>query len=229
MTLASLPFFSLVRLPARLAILVGLLAIGARAPLAAQAAPAAAPSLTTADTATAASWMRGRAAWTSSRRSFAVGDIITVLVDEYTLASANKGVTATDRRRRDAGVRLQGPGSAEAPGISMDGSFSTRNDGESVQRGENVRRNAFRTELSVRVLEVSPSGMLRIEGSKAVNVDKDEQDITLTGWIRPQDVSGQNVVASERVADAEINYKSKGSLGKPKSGIIGRLLSAIWP
>lgn len=230
MTLASLLHFSRPRLVACLTLAGGLALVPAFARAQAPAtAPTGEPTLTTADTTNAAAWMRGRAAWTSSRRSFAVGDIITVLVDEYTLASANKGVTATDRRRRDAGVRLQAPGSAGAPGMSMNGGFSTNNDGESVQRGENVRRNAFRSELSVRVLEVSPTGMLRIAGSKAVTVDEDEQDISLTGWVRPQDVSAQNVVVSERIADAEINYAASGGLGKPKGGIIGRVISMIWP
>jgi flagellar L-ring protein precursor FlgH len=172
---------------------------------------------------------RGRTSWTSSRSGFVVGDIITVLVDEATLASAKKGVTATDRRRRNADFTLSTPGSTDAPGTRMDAGFGTRNDAESVQRGESTRGTAFRTELGVRVVEVSSSGMLRVEGSKAVTVDNDVQEVSVSGWLRPQDVSPRNVVVSDRLADAEITFASSGSLAKPRGGIIGRIVGWIWP
>jgi len=170
-----------------------------------------------------------RASWTSSRSGFAVGDIITVLVDEATLASARRNESATDRRRRNADFNLRTPGSGDAPGTSMDAGFGTRNDAESVQRGENLRGTAFRTELGVRVVEVSPSGMLRVEGAKTVTVDRDEQEVTVSGWLRPQDVSPRNEVVSDRLADAEIIFASSGNLAKPRGGIIGRIIGMLWP
>ena len=170
-----------------------------------------------------------RASWTSSRSGFAVGDIITVLVDEATLASARRNESATDRRRRNADFSLSTPGSSDAPGTRMDAGFGTRNDAESVQRGENLRGTAFRTELGVRVVEVSPSGMLRVEGAKTVTVDQDEQEVTVTGWLRPQDVSPRNVVVSDRLADAEISFAASGNLAKPRGGFLGRILGFLWP
>ncbi|HLV26686.1 MAG TPA: flagellar basal body L-ring protein FlgH [Gemmatimonadales bacterium] len=177
----------------------------------------------------AAETTRKRTSWTSSRSGFVVGDIITVLVDEATLASARKGVSATDRRRRNADFSLSTPGSSDAPGTSMDAGFGTRNDAESIQRGESTRGTAFRTELGVRVMEVSPSGMLRVEGAKTVTVDEDVQEVSVSGWLRPQDVSPRNVVVSDRLADAEITFGSTGNLAKPRGGIIGRILGMIWP
>ena len=64
---------------------------------------------------------------------------------------------------------------------------------------------------------------------KLVNLDKNRQEVTLTGWVRPQDVSAQNAVESSRIANAEIVYAGKGDLGKPKSGILGRVLGMVWP
>lgn len=170
-----------------------------------------------------------RTSWTSSRSGFVVGDIITVLVDEATLASARRNESATDRRRRNADFSLSTPGSSDAPGTRMDAGFGTRNDAESVQRGENLRGTAFRTELGVRVVEVSPSGMLRVEGAKTVTVDQDEQEVTVTGWLRPQDVSPRNVVVSDRLADAEISFAATGNLAKPRGGFLGRILGFLWP
>ena len=53
--------------------------------------------------------------------------------------------------------------------------------------------------------------------------------MTLSGWLRPQDVSSTDYAESSRVADAEIVYQAQGSLGKPRSGILTRVLGVVWP
>jgi flagellar L-ring protein precursor FlgH len=169
-----------------------------------------------------------RRSWTADRREFAVGDIITVLVDEFTLAAARTDDNAVDRRRRDAalGASAQAQGSALGDAAA---SFGTSNNAESRRRGDAVRENRFASEISVRITGIDPNGLLRIEGRKLVNVDKNSQEITLTGWVRPQDVGPYNTIASSRVGDAELLYNSKGNLGKPRGGIISRILGALWP
>jgi flagellar L-ring protein precursor FlgH len=212
-------------------VVAGALAIGGHS--AAAQAPAAAPTATApsaapAVTATAAPVRPARQSWTSPRRAFTVGDVVTVLVDEYTLASANTGNSATDTRRRDLG--LNGGFSSGATGTSVRGSVGTNNASSSNQRGEAVRQNRFQSEMSVRIVGVDPaSGLLELKGSKLVDVDRNKQEITFTGWVRPQDVSAQNQVESWRVADAQLLYTSEGSLGKPKGSIVGRILGAVWP
>jgi len=169
-----------------------------------------------------------RQSWTSDRRGYSVGDVITVLVDEYTVASANKGNVASESRRRDMDLGVSGTGlasSVPATGAAV----GTASSGESRQRGEAVRTNRFRGELSVRVDSVGPNGLMRIRGSKLVNVDRNREEVTFVGWVRPQDVRPNNTVESWRVADAQLVYGSRGSLGKPKSGIVTRILGALWP
>lgn len=169
-----------------------------------------------------------RQSWTSPRRAFTLGDVVTVLIDEYTLASANTGNSASDNRRRDMG--LDGSFSAAGSGMNARGGVSSNNRAESVQRGEAVRQNRFQSEMSVRIVALdSTTGLLQLRGSKMVDVDRNKQEVTFTGWVRPQDVSAQNQVESWRVADAELLYTAKGSLGKPKGGILGRILGAVWP
>ena len=158
----------------------------------------------------------------------AVGDVVTVLVDEYTMASANTGNTAQDTRRRELG--LDAGFDAMGTGMSARADIGSRNSAQSTQRGEAVRQNRFQSEMSVRVVEVdAATGLLRLQGSKLVDVDENKQQVTFTGFARPQDVSAQNVVESWRVADAQLVYESEGSLGKPKGGIMGRVLGMIWP
>ncbi len=94
--------------------------------LAAQAAPAARPPAQTRAPATGAAGttpgqtaqnvpaltstaVAGRQSWLSDRRDFHLGDIVTVLVDEYTLTSLDKEVNATDNRQRTLGLGISTP------------------------------------------------------------------------------------------------------------------------
>ena len=43
------------------------------------------------------------------------------------------------------------------------------------------------------------------------------------------DISITNMVESNRVADAQLGYLSPGPLGKPKQGIISKILGGLWP
>jgi flagellar L-ring protein precursor FlgH len=163
--------------------------------------------------------------WTADRRDFAVGDIITVLVDERTAASANKVNTASDQKRRRLGADASLPAPAAGKNIAIESS----NDGESRQRGEATRANHFAGEISVKVVAISKEGNLQVKGTKTVDVDKNKQVMTVSGWLRPQDVTTTDYAESARLADAQIVYQAQGSLGKPRSGIITRVLGVVWP
>ena len=163
--------------------------------------------------------------WTSDRRDFAVGDIITVLVDENTAASANKANVASDRKSRDMDFDAELP----APAAGKNAGVSSSNNGESRQNGQATRGNRFVGEISVKVIAVSKEGNLQVKGSKTVDVDKAKQTMTLTGWLRPQDVSTTDYAPSARIADAQLVYQAEGNLGKTRSGILTRVLGVIWP
>ena len=99
----------------------------------------------------------------------------------------------------------------------------------SKQNGDAKRGVNFKGDISVRVIAVDKTGLLQIKGTKVVDVDKNKQSLNFTGWVRPEDVSPQNFVGSERVADAALTYSLSGDIGKTRGGIIGRILNVFWP
>lgn len=159
-----------------------------------------------------------RHSWITDRRSIEVGQIVTILIDEQTLASADKELTAVRDRSRDVGVALNTSG----------GSLRTDNDVSDRQRGESSRRERFVAEISARVTETGPGDALRIEGVKRVQIDDHEQAVTIRGWIRSSDITVRNTVDSWRIADAEILYESNDNLGRA-GGFWSRLLDLIIP
>jgi flagellar L-ring protein precursor FlgH len=204
---AAAPLAALLALPA---------ALGAQP---AAAAPAATPAATAAPAAAAPR----RASWTSDRREFVVGDIITVLIDDYTISTAVKENLNTDNRSRGLSA------TAAIPGQSQRAAIDSRNTADQMQRGQARRENRFQNEMSVRVVAVGPGGLLQVKGEKVITVDKAAQDVAFAGWIRAQDVGTGNTIESSRVADAQLSYSSPGGLGKPKQGLVTKLLGVLWP
>lgn len=202
----------------------------AQAPQSAVAPAAAAPAATPA----APQWQPTPAAnrpamrsWTGDRREFAVGDIVTVLVDDYTISSAIKDDVAQQRRRRDLGASIDVDAGSKP--TSIDARIGTRNDGDTQQRGEARRENRFQSEMSARIVAAGPNGTYQIRGTRVVDVDKGKQDVAVSGWIRAQDVSAANTIESARIADAQVTYQSPGPLGKTKSGLLTRIVGLVWP
>lgn len=175
--------------------------------------------------ANAADGQTARQSWTSDSRDFAEGDAITVLIDEYTLAAANRGNFASDRRFRDLELGADQSVSASIPGVAA--AVSSANQNESRQRDEATRQNRFQGEMTVRVVGIETGGMLRVEGTKTLNIDGAVEELTLSGLVRAQDVGDLNMVESWRISDTEIVYSTRGN--GPKGGIFGRILGMLWP
>lgn len=74
---------------------------------------------------------------------------------------------------------------------------------------------------------LEPNGALRIEGTKMLVIDDHEQQVTVRGIIRPQDISSLNTVESWRVAEAEVLYATDGNLGQAEKSMLMRLLGWI--
>lgn len=164
-----------------------------------------------------------RQSWVSDTRVLAVGDIVTIIVDEFTLAESNRDESAGRSRRRDTGAGIGLNGS----GFGFD--VRSRNDIRDQTSGEASRSDRFAAEISVRVVETAPGGLVRVEGVKKLQIDGHIQDVTVRGWLRSNDVRPGNTIESWRVADAEIVYGSNQTLGKTDDGIWAKLFKWIIP
>ena len=167
--------------------------------------------------------------WTADRREYTVGDIITVLVSDVTLATATKSQSGSDQQTRKNGVDIEPPKIGTSALPTIQGSLSTDKNAQSKQTGDAKRNLSFQGDISVRVTSVDKNGLLQIKGSKVVDVDKNKQTLNFSGWVRPEDISAMNLVPSERVADVSLTYQLSGALGKTRGGLIGRLINVFWP
>mgnify|MGYP001270220906 CR=1 FL=1 len=188
--------------------------------LAAAQAPAAVPPASAQQPATSA-W---RAGWLSDRAPLRIGDLITIVVDEQTAASEQVSRVATGSRSQKGTI-----GADIDPAIRLGPikGFSLGHDADSRDVGEARHQGGLTAVLTVRVTAVEPSGIATIDGSKRVMVDGRTQEVALKGLVRAEDVGPGNVVLSSRVAGAIVTYKGKKMA--PRNGIVGGILSILWP
>jgi flagellar L-ring protein precursor FlgH len=190
------------------------------APPPAAPAPAPAPAIAVA----APALNPQRASWLSDHRPLRVGDILTIVVDEQTAAREQVTTDAAANRAMhpklnigvDVGSKL-GPAKELSTGIE-----SSSHDQSNAQRSGNLT-----AVIAVKVAALDALGNARIEGAKVVTVDGRNQEVKLAGTVRPEDVSPDYLVSSSRIADATISYKGK-KIG-PRMGILGKILSILWP
>jgi flagellar L-ring protein precursor FlgH len=142
---------------------------------------------------------------TSDLRPRKVGDLITVMVYENSSASTSAGTNVG----RAAGVGLD----VRVPnGLTHGAGIRTQNDTDG--HGSTQRAGRVLAQITVGIREIAANGDLLIAGSQVVDINNEQQNITLEGRVRQQDVSEANVVLSTRVAEARISYAGQGDVSE---------------
>jgi flagellar L-ring protein precursor FlgH len=95
----------------------------------------------------------------------------------------------------------------------------------------NIQRQArLQANMSAVVMEVLPNGTLRIEGSKIVAINNEEEIMVISGLVRKRDIAGDNQVDSNRIANMRIDFYGHGTLSESQSpGWGSRIFNVIWP
>jgi len=167
-------------------------------------------------------WSGSSRGWTEDVKAHAVGDTITVVVQETASASS---AASTKTSRDDSATFNGGTGFLKPLLNNFGASAKTAVNGQ----GQTVRTGSLITRLTVTVKEVKPNGNLVIEGVRYVGVNSEKQKVTITGMVRPQDVNPDNTVSSVSVADANIQFDGKGVVGdKQRKGLISTLFGWLF-
>jgi flagellar L-ring protein precursor FlgH len=154
------------------------------------------------------------------RKALRVGDVITVQVYEQSSATTSTDTSTQRTNALNAGYASARSGGQHGGSIAVGGSF----DGG----GTTQRANKLLVTLSVSVREVLPNGDLKLAGEQTLTVNEEQHKVSLEGRVRPQDVSGDNIVLSTRLADAHIEYLGDGDLSeRQKRGWWRKLLDAL--
>jgi flagellar L-ring protein FlgH len=169
----------------------------------------------------------------ADKRARAVGDILTILVQENNTASKDNNTKTSKEAATDASISsfLFSPSASglltqkgQLPALKYD-SKTDFNGGGSINNSEKITAR-----IATRVVDVLPNGNLLIEGSRQISFSGESQDAVLRGVVRAEDVSANNTIYSYNVADATIKYVSKGTVSDAqRKGWATRIWDKLTP
>jgi flagellar L-ring protein precursor FlgH len=171
-------------------------------------------------------------------RAFQPMDLLSILVDENSRGMHDADTEVKSKSDVQAAIEnlfgVEGrfdetnPQWRYPPDLSSLIRASSKND----FKGEGLtnRLAQLNARISAVVVEVLPSGLLRIEGEKIISVNNEEHVMVISGLVRQRDVSSDNEVMSSKIAQMRIDYYGKGVVGAAQyGGWFSRLLRYIWP
>ncbi len=144
-----------------------------------------------------------------------VGDIVTIVVFEDARASARTSKT-TDKG-------LEGGISAGTGLLSFIPSAGVELESGSKGAETLAQSGSLTATVTARITERLGNGFLRIEGTRKVTVNGEQQELVVSGIIRERDIRPDNSIPSTLVADAEIRFTGQPEFKKSDS-----VLSRIW-
>ena len=173
-------------------------------------------------------------------RNYRVGDLITVVLDESTRAGREqKGSVSRDAENNviPSGLVSKVQNLAlptKVLGTTLGGVLNGINLNESSIKSSGVgtagQSASLTGAVSVTVVEVLANGNLMVRGEKQLALTEGAEVIQVSGIIRPDDVSPNNMVQSRRLANAQIAYRGTGDMAAvAKTGWGTKALLKLWP
>ncbi|MCA6259329.1 MAG: flagellar basal body L-ring protein FlgH [Phenylobacterium sp.] len=182
-------------------------------------------------------WRSGARAFFIDQRASRIGDIVTVQI-AINDSARTSNTSATNRASNSESAvpslfglegmigRLLPPGNDfnNASALSTESNFSNSGSG-SVNRAE-----AISLTVAAVVTGILPNGNLIIEGTQEVRTNAEVRQLTVSGMIRPEDISAANTIRHTQIAEARINYGGRGDISNMQKAPAGQAVVAkLWP
>jgi flagellar L-ring protein precursor FlgH len=171
----------------------------------------------------------------SDRRARTVGDILTVVIE------IDDGAALRNRteRERDAAEELDLDALFGIPqeidkilpgDLSLSAGVDLSSDSSTLGAGQIARNEKIELTVAATVTDVLPNGNLAILGSQEVRVNYELRDLQIAGIIRREDITRDNRIDYEKIAEARLVYGGRGQvyqLQQPRYG--EQVLDIILP
>ena len=167
----------------------------------------------------------------ADKKALRMGDILTVRIIESTQAN---NTADTDLSRNSSASASLSTFFGKKKFLNLfklsEDLLATTSENSHQGAGVTTRSGQLTATMTAVVREVLPNGNLVVQGTREVLVNHEQQFMTLTGVVRPQDVSRDNIVLSTQLADANISIGGLGVVAdKQRSGWGTWLFDLVWP
>ena len=162
-------------------------------------------------------------------RAMRPGDVLTVNIsidDKATLGN-------TTDRSLDSEITNTMDGALTNAGLplgSFTGSFDTKSKSSTNGAGTIDRSEKIQLSIAAIVTEVLPDGNLMVAGSQEVRVNFELRQLSVAGIVRQRDISKDNTIPYNKIAEARISYGGRGRLTEVQQpSVAHQIYDAIKP
>jgi len=163
----------------------------------------------------------------SDYKALHVGDLLTIVVAQDITANNTGSVSSARNFSASSGISSL-PGQLKTTGVAN--LFSPTSASSLAGKGQAATTSSLRTSLAGRVVAVLPGGALVIEAERQLTMNNERQTILLRGMVRPSDIGTNNTVASNAIANLELELKGKGVISegtRPPNVIVRAILRIV--
>lgn len=180
-------------------------------------------------------WRAGARAFFKDQRAARVGDIVTVIISIDDKATLNNKSTRSRENTEDASANAflgyetslsRVLPEAINPGSLIDLDSKSSNSGT----GAIIRDEKIELKIAAIITQVLPNGNLVLHGRQEVRVNFEVRQLQVAGVIRREDITSENTVSFDDIAEARISYGGKGQITDVQQPRYGQqFLDIIFP
>lgn len=180
-------------------------------------------------------WRPGSRAFFKDQRANQIGDILTVNIVIEDEASIENETARSRSGGEDASLgSLLGYEAALGkllPEAIDNGSLIEAESGSTFTGTGTVDRSeSINLTVAAIVSQLLPNGNMVISGSQEVRVNYEKRVLTVSGVIRPEDISATNTIQHTQIAEARISYGGVGSISDVQQPRYGQqLFDVVFP
>ncbi len=173
-------------------------------------------------------WRPGSRAFFRDQRAAQVGDLLTVLVNITDNADFENNTTASRTGAESMGIpNLFGLKGKVVSAVTGANSLATASNNSNIATGKIARNETMTLRLAGIVTQVMPNGNLVVAARQEVRANSELRVLQVTGIVRPQDITGDNTITHDRMAEARISYGGRGQLTDLQTPRYGQQLMDI--
>jgi flagellar L-ring protein precursor FlgH len=180
-------------------------------------------------------WQAGSRSFFRDPRASKIGDLLTVQIaigDQAKIANTtSRSTTASENANATNFLglesRLKGvlPDAVDPSNLLKLGSDSANTGTGSVDRSETINLT-----VAAIVTQVLANGNLVIQGQQEVRVNNEVRELSVSGVVRPEDISNANTISHTQIAQARISYGGRGQITDVQQARYGQqFFDIIWP
>ncbi len=180
-------------------------------------------------------WQADRVTFFKDQRASSVGDIITVLIDISDEAementsqhtrTANEGASLGALLGYEQALNRVLPQAVDNTNLAQADSTSSHSGTGNIEREDEITMR-----MAAIVSQILPNGNMVIFGKQEVLVNFEKRILQIDGVIRPEDITVNNTVSYDQIAEARIVYGGEGQLTDVQQPRYGQqLYDIIFP